>query len=66
MVLLTSVCNDRYLPGLLVFLHSFKKHHPTWDHPFKIYHRDDLSENSKNKLNVNLNFGAFTDCGLIA
>ena len=52
MILLTSVCNDRYLPGLLVFLNSFKKHHPTWDHPFKIYHRDDLSENSKNKLKL--------------
>lgn len=46
MKLLTSVCNDRYLPGLLVFLHSFKKHHPHWSYPFKIYHRDDLSERS--------------------
>ncbi|MDG2348465.1 MAG: glycosyltransferase [Gammaproteobacteria bacterium] len=64
MILLTSVCNDRYLPGLLVFLHSFKKNHPTWTHPFKVYHRDDLSEQSMQQLKIvypNLIFEFITD-----
>jgi len=52
MKLITTVCNDRYLPGLLVFLHSFKKHHSEWQYPFKVYHRDDLSERSKDQLKV--------------
>tara|TARA_X000000950_G_C13814884_1_gene619337 strand:- start:311 stop:1099 length:789 start_codon:yes stop_codon:yes gene_type:complete len=35
-----------------VFLYSFKKHHPTWKYPFKIYHRDDLSKQSMQQLQV--------------
>ncbi len=50
MTLITSVCNDRYVPGMLVFLYSFRTYHRDWSYPFKIYHRDDLSDASKKAL----------------
>ncbi len=49
-ILLTTVCNDKYLPGLLVFLQSFYRHHPNWDYPFKVYYRDDMSTDSIKKI----------------
>lgn len=50
MPLITSVCNDKYLPGMLVFLHSFQRLNPEWTYPFKVYHRNDLCEKSKDTL----------------
>lgn len=50
MTLLTSVCNDKYVPGMLIFLHSFQRHNPDWKFRFKIYHRDDLGDASKELL----------------
>ncbi len=51
MPLLTSVCNDKYLTGMLVCLYSLMRHNPEWKElPFKIYHREDLSKKSKKML----------------
>jgi lipopolysaccharide biosynthesis glycosyltransferase len=49
-ILLTSVCNDRYLPGMLILLFSLKKYNPALDLPLKIYHRGDLCAVSMKKI----------------
>ena len=63
-VLFTTVCNDDFANALTLLLWSILHHNPSFDHPFKVYHKGDLSEESQERLGFvypNITFEAVSD-----
>ena len=49
-ILVTTVCNDKYIDGLLVLLLSIVKNNKNFNYHLKIYYQEDFSEENKEKV----------------
>ncbi|VVU94477.1 Glycosyl transferase family 8 [seawater metagenome] len=49
-ILLTTVCNDKYIDGLLILLLSIIKNNKNFDYKLKIYYQEDFSASNKMKV----------------
>jgi len=48
--LYTTVCNDAYTNALTLLLWTIKRFNPSFAHPFKVYHKGDLSTENQARL----------------
>ena len=49
-VLFTTVCNDKYAPGLIVLLKSILTYNPSFNYKFKVYFCNNLSPVNQEKI----------------
>ncbi len=49
-ILITTVCNDKYIDGLLTLILSIIKNNDNFNYKLKIYYQDDFSEENQQKV----------------